>query len=63
MALAVGEGAELHVHDAMTAALGEASAADSLVFSLASGLWPTDTEYVLSECVEKVAFALLDWQM
>jgi hypothetical protein len=54
-------GAELRVHDAIAAAIAETRDSDSLVFSIGSGLWPSDREYVLSECVEKVAVTLLQW--
>ena len=54
-------GAELHVHDAITAAIAETCDSDSIVFSIGSGLWPSDRQHVLSECVEKIAVTLLEW--
>jgi len=57
----VDAGAELHVHDAVTAAIAGTRDSDSLVFSICSGLWPSDHEHVLSECVEKIAITLLEW--
>jgi hypothetical protein len=57
----VDAGAELHVHDAITAAIAETRDSDSLVFSIGSGLWPSDRDHVLSECVEKIAVTLLEW--
>jgi hypothetical protein len=52
---------ELKLHEAITAAIAESNEAESLVFSLGSGLWPSDHDHVLSECVEKVAVTLLAW--
>jgi hypothetical protein len=57
----VDAGAELKVHDAITAALAETRDCDSLVFSIGSGLWPSDLDHVLSQCVEKIAVTLLCW--
>jgi hypothetical protein len=59
---AVDAGAELQVHDAIAAALIEVPQTDALVFSLSTGLWPSDSEHILSECVEKIALALLTWR-
>ncbi len=53
--------AELQVHDAIAAAIGEYRDSDSLVFSISTGLWPTDLDHVLSHCVEKVAVTLCEW--
>ena len=52
---------EFHVHDAIAAAIAETRDSDSLVFSIASGLWPGDREHVLSECVENISVTLLEW--
>ena len=52
---------QVHVHEAINAALAETPDSASLVFSIGSGLWPSDREYVLSECVAKIAVALLEW--
>ena len=58
---AIGAGCELQVHDAIAAAIADAGEEDSLVFSIGSGLWPSDRELVLSECVEAIAVTLLEW--
>jgi hypothetical protein len=57
----LGAGADLSVHQRINAALAETSETDSLVFSVSSGLWESDLDYVLSRCVEKVAVAMLSW--
>src|ERR1017187_7189266 len=57
----LGSGAELEVSEAVTMALAEAPATDSLVFSLSTGLWASDDDHVLSRCVEQTAIALLRW--
>ncbi len=57
----LGAGADLAVHDRITAALGETGESDSLVFSISSGLWESDLDHVLSRCVEKIAVAMLNW--
>jgi hypothetical protein len=57
----LGGGAELEVSEGITAALAEAPAPDSLVFSLSTGLWASDMDHVLSRCVEQTAMALLRW--
>ena len=53
--------AELPVHDAILAAIAEQPASTTLVFSLTSGLWSSDLDSVLSECVEKMATTLAEW--
>jgi hypothetical protein len=58
---AVGESAAITLQDRITAAIEESPAADSLVFSLSTGLWPSDLEPVLSQCVETIATSLLLW--
>ena len=58
----LGEGAELQVHEAITSAIAEQDGSGALVFSISSGLWPSDFEHVLSRCVEKVALTLCQWQ-
>ena len=58
---AVNSGAELQIHDGIEAAIHAAGAAETLVFSVSSGMWPEDVEHVLSRCIEKVAFALSHW--
>jgi hypothetical protein len=57
----IGAGAELQVNDGIAAAIAAADDSDTLVFSLSSGLWPSDLDHVLSQCVEKVAIALCHW--
>jgi hypothetical protein len=54
-------GAELHVHEAITAAIAETRDSDSIVFSIDSCLWPSDCGHILSECSEKIAVTLLEW--
>src|ERR1039457_202049 len=58
---AVSESAAITVHDRIAAAIEESSPADSLVFSLCTGLWPSDLDPVLSQCVETIAMSLLPW--
>ena len=57
----VSTAAELQVHDAIATAIGDYRDPDSLVFSISTGLWPTDLDHVLSHCVEKVAVTLCEW--
>jgi hypothetical protein len=58
---AIGESAAITVQDRITAAIEESSASDSLVFSLCTGLWPSDRDPVLSQCIETIAMSLLPW--
>jgi hypothetical protein len=58
---AVSESAAITVQDRIAAAIEESSAADSLVFSLCTGLWPSDRDPVLSQCIETIATSLLPW--
>jgi hypothetical protein len=58
---AIGESAAITVQARIAAAIEESSADDSLVFSLCTGLWPTDRDPVLSQCVETIAMSLLPW--
>jgi hypothetical protein len=58
---AVGAGAELQIHDGIAAALAATATAETLVFSISSGLWPQDLEHVLSRCVEKLTVAMGQW--
>ena len=58
---AVSESAAITVQDRIAAAMEESSPADSLVFSLCTGLWPSDLDPVLSQCVETIAMSLLPW--
>ena len=54
-------GAELQVHEAITSALADLRDSKTLVFSISSGLWPSDCDAVLSCCVERVAVTLCQW--
>jgi hypothetical protein len=58
---ALNAGAELQVHDAIASAIADQRGSNSLVFSISSGLWPSDHDAVLSCCVETVAVALCQW--
>lgn len=58
---AIGGGACLPISEGVTTALADALHSDSLVFSICSGRWPSDVDYVLSRCVERIAVAMLDW--
>jgi hypothetical protein len=58
---AICESAAITVQARIAAAIEESSADDSLVFSLCTGLWPTDRDPVLSQCVETIAMSLLPW--
>jgi len=55
------EEAAQELHERMTAALAESAHGDSLVFSITTGLWVSDQDYILSRCAEMVAMALLEW--
>ncbi|MDE3164808.1 MAG: hypothetical protein KGN36_03305 [Acidobacteriota bacterium] len=55
------ENAALQVHDAIESALAEATAAETVAFSIGSGLWPGDFDCELSTCVEKVAVTMCRW--
>ena len=52
---------ELKLHEAITSAIAETSPAESLIFSIGSGMWPRDLDHVLSQCVEKISVTLLAW--
>jgi hypothetical protein len=52
--------AEFQVHQAITSAIAEGDS-NTLVFSISSGIWPSDLDPVLSLCVEKVAVTLREW--
>src|ERR1017187_6743505 len=54
-------GAELQVHDAIASAIADQRDSKTIVFSISSGLWPSDLDHVLSCCVEKVAVTLCQW--
>jgi hypothetical protein len=58
---AISESAAITVQERIAAAIEESSAEDSLVFSLCTGLWPSDRDPVLSQCIETVAMGLLPW--
>jgi hypothetical protein len=57
----IGAGAELQVHEAISAALAQPPDSSTLVFSISAGIWPSDKDLVLSCCVEKVAVTLERW--
>ena len=57
----LGATAELQVHEAIALAIADQSDPTTLVFSISSGLWPSDLDPVLSRCVEKVAVTLCQW--
>jgi hypothetical protein len=54
-------GAELQVHEAIALAIAGQRESESSVFSISSGLWPSDLDPVLSACAEKVAVTLCHW--
>ena len=54
-------GAALQVHDAIASAIADQRDPKTFVFSISSGLWPSDLDPVLSRCVEKVAVTLCQW--
>ncbi len=58
---AVSESAAITVQDRIAAAMEETSPTDSLVFSLCTGLWPSDNDPALSQCIETIAMSLLPW--
>ena len=58
---ALNEGGALTVHDLMAAAIQGAQFSEALVFSISTGLWPSDQDHVLSCCVEKIALSMLEW--
>jgi hypothetical protein len=58
---ALSEGGALSVHDLMAAAIRGAQFSEALVFSISTGLWTSDLDYVLSCCVEKIALSMLEW--
>jgi|SRR5271157_4457484 len=57
----ISAGAELQVHDAIASAIADQRESKAFVFSISSGLWPSDLDHVLSRCVEKVAVTLCQW--
>ena len=58
---ALSEGGALTVHDLMATAIRETPFSEALVFSISTGLWTSDQDYVLSSCVEKIVSSMLDW--
>jgi len=58
---ALSEGGALTVHDLMAAAIRGTPCSQALVFSISTGLWTSDLDYVLSCCVEKIALSTLEW--
>jgi hypothetical protein len=57
---ALSEDGALTVHDLITAGITD-HPADALVFSISTGLWTSDQDYVLSDCVERIAMSMLQW--
>jgi hypothetical protein len=60
---ALGDDADMRVHDGIAAALAETVESDSLIFSISTGLCGGDPDPALSRCVEKIAVAMLHWLM
>jgi hypothetical protein len=58
---AISAGAELQVHDAIAAAIGDQGDSGDLVFSISSLMWPGELDHALSRCVEKIAVTLCRW--
>jgi hypothetical protein len=58
---ALNEKGALTVHDLMAASIREAQLSEALIFSISTGLWPSDLDHVLSSCVEKIALSMLEW--
>ena len=58
---AIPQDAELAIHDGMSAAINDADGTESLVFSISTGLWPSDCDLALSRCTENIAIATMDW--
>jgi hypothetical protein len=58
---AVSESAAMTVHDRITTAIEESLASDSLVFSIGTGLWESDRDHILSQCIETIIVSLLQW--
>jgi hypothetical protein len=56
---AISEAAAMTVHDRMADAIEETSGSDSLVFAVGTGLWASDRDHVLSQCIETIAVSLL----
>jgi hypothetical protein len=54
-------GVELQVHDAVASAIADQRDGKTLVFSMSSGLWPSDCDAVLSCCTERIAVTLCQW--
>ena len=58
---AISAQAELTVHEAIVSALADQRDSRALVFSVSSGLWPTDLAPALSHYVEQISLTLCDW--
>jgi hypothetical protein len=58
---AIPRGAELEIQDGIAAAIEAAGGAESLVFSIGTGLWPRDYDLALSRCTENIAAAVMEW--
>ena len=57
----ISPGAELQVHDLIASAIAVPRDSTTLIFSISSGLWPSDCDAVLACCVEKIAVTLCQW--
>jgi hypothetical protein len=53
--------AELTVHEAILSALADQQTSRALVFSVSSGLWPTDLAPALSHFVGQIALTFCEW--
>ena len=58
---AITESAAMTVHDRMAAAIEETLRSESVVFAVGTGLWNSDRDHVLSQCIETIAVSLLQW--
>jgi len=58
---AITESAAMTVHERMSAAIEESSDSDSFVFAIGTGLWASDRDHMLSQCIETIAVSLLQW--
>lgn len=58
---AITEAGALELHDLIAAEIATPAAPDALIFSISTGLWTSDLDHVLSNCIEKVAISILLW--
>jgi hypothetical protein len=57
----ISAGTEFKLQESIASAVAEQKHPHPLVFSISTGLWPRNLEYVLSLCVEKVAVTVCHW--